>query len=45
MERDWQMGFNLAKYKHIGITTKQNVIQTSYNIYGHTLKKLQKPSS
>ena len=38
-EKDWQMLFNTDKCEHIRITNKRNIIQTSYNIHGHTLKE------
>ena len=38
-EKDWQMLFNPDKCEHIRITNKRNIIQTSYNIHGHTLKE------
>ena len=33
------MLFNPDKFEHIRITNKRNIIQTSYNIHGHTLKE------
>ena len=39
LEKDWQMLFNPDKCEHIWITNKRNIIQTSYNIHGHTLKE------
>ena len=41
-ERDWQMVFSPDKCEHICITNKRNVIQTSYNIHGQTLKETPK---
>ena len=38
-ERDWQMLFNPDKREHFRITNKGKIIQTSYNIHGHTLKE------
>ena len=38
-EKDWQMMFNPDKCEHIRITNKRNIIQTSYNIHGQTLKE------
>ena len=31
-QRDWQMVLNRNRCKHIRVTNKQNVTQTSYNI-------------
>ena len=38
-EKDWQMLFNPDKCEHIRMTNKRKIIQTSYNIHGHTLKE------
>ena len=38
-EKDWQMLFIPYKCEHTRITNKRNIIQTSYNIHGHTLKE------
>ena len=40
-EEKWQMGFNVVKCHQLTVSTKNNIINTSYNLHGQTLEKVK----
>ena len=39
-EEKWQMGFNVDKCHQLTVSTKNNIINTSYNLHGQTVEKV-----